>query len=121
MKALSVKPRWAALIAAGTKTLEIRSRRTHHRGPLLICATQPDGIAKCVVEVTDCRPFEPEDADAACVPWSPGLWAWQLANPRGVAPLPVRGQQGIFHVDLEASRPARPIQSQPPLPFAQGR
>src|SRR4051812_27857681 len=66
MRAISVKPQWADLIASGKKTLEIRSRRTLHRGPLLICATKPGGVARCVVNVTDCRPFLPQDAIAAC-------------------------------------------------------
>lgn len=42
MKALTVRQPWASLIAAGVKTIETRSRRTSHRGPLVIHA----GLAK---------------------------------------------------------------------------
>ena len=47
MKALSVKQPWASLIAGGHKPLEIRSRRTHYRGPVLVlvCSSlKPDSI-----------------------------------------------------------------------------
>lgn len=40
MKALSVKSPHAQRIALGQKTLEIRSKRTHYRGDLLICVSQ---------------------------------------------------------------------------------
>lgn len=41
--ALSVRQPWAALLAAGAKTLEIRSWLTHYRGPVLIHAAKlPD-------------------------------------------------------------------------------
>lgn len=38
MKALTIRQPWASLIAAGVKTIETRSQRTHHRGPLAIHA-----------------------------------------------------------------------------------
>ena len=43
MRALSVRAPWAGLIATGTKTLEVRSRRTHYRGELLICESGGGG------------------------------------------------------------------------------
>jgi hypothetical protein len=119
MIALSVKPKWAELIASRRKTLEIRSRRTRHRGPLLICSTRPEGIARCIVNVVGCRPFAPQDAQAACVPWAPGLWAWELAEAQPTPPLRVRGQQGMFHVDLEAR--TRSPQTRSPRPVAPAR
>ena len=43
MKALTVRQPHAQLILLGEKTLELRSWRTHYRGPLLICAgARPD-------------------------------------------------------------------------------
>lgn len=43
MKALSIKNPWASLIAAGLKPREIRSWRTHYRGPVLVCSSlKPD-------------------------------------------------------------------------------
>jgi activating signal cointegrator 1 len=38
MKALTIRQPWASLIAAGIKTVETRSRRTSHRGPIAIHA-----------------------------------------------------------------------------------
>ena len=83
MKGLSVRQPHAERIASGIKTLEIRSRPTKHRGPLLICASKalpppgdrrfrdlPRGVAICTVEVVGCRPFAPGDARAACVRWT---------------------------------------------------
>lgn len=47
MAALSIKQPFASLVVYGLKTLEIRSRRTTHRGKLLICSSlkpYPDGM-----------------------------------------------------------------------------
>jgi hypothetical protein len=38
MKALTIRQPWASLIAAGVKSIETRSWRTHHRGPVAIHA-----------------------------------------------------------------------------------
>ena len=40
MKALSLMEPWAALIAAGVKSIETRSWRTAYRGPLYIHASR---------------------------------------------------------------------------------
>ena len=40
MKALSVKQPYAALLATGQKTLEVRSMRTNYRGAVVICASK---------------------------------------------------------------------------------
>ena len=110
MKALSVRQPWASLIAAGTKMIEVRSRRTSHRGPLLICASRfgdpadgrPRGVSLCIVDVIDCRPLRPdEDRSAACFLGTDRQWAWVLANPRQVDQVPVRGQLGLFEVETQ--------------------
>ncbi len=52
MKAISIKQPWANFIEQGTKTIEIRSWQTKHRGPLLIVASlQPSPILKKFSEV----------------------------------------------------------------------
>jgi hypothetical protein len=123
MIALSVRQPYASMIAGlipqHLKTIETRTRRTHHRGPLLICAgrlvtqapshytgpspeTLPRGVAICIVNLIDCRPMRPEDWEAAqCSPY-PDAWAWVLEDIQTVQQLPVRGQQQIFNVDLDA-------------------
>ncbi len=100
MKAISIKPEYADQIRAGTKTIELRGKRTSHRGALLICSTLPDGHARCIVDLIDCRPFLPTDAKAAQSNYRPGLFAYVLENVRPIEPFPVRGNVVLFDVDL---------------------
>lgn len=119
MKALSVKQPWADLIASGDKTIETRSRPTSHRGPLLIVssktvdrqALRPGekpgllGHAICVADLVDCRPFVPSDQQAAQCSCPPGYYSWVLENVRPIErPFPVRGQLGIFEVQIPENR-----------------
>lgn len=105
MKALSVREPWAGLICSGRKTIETRTRRTHYRGDVLICASakpvsELSGKALCIVRIVDCRPMTTEDADAACIEKYPGAWAWILEDIRPVCPFPVRGKLGLFELNL---------------------
>lgn len=120
MKALSLWPVWAGLIREGLKTLEIRSRPTHYRGPLLICSSQrpaydsiPGGSAICMVEVVGCRPMTRDDEAAAGCPFREGLWAWELADVRPVRPFAVKGALSFYNVDdaliKPVRRPSRPL------------
>lgn len=110
MKALSVHRHWAELIAVGLKTLEVRSKRTNYRGPLLICSTRkpvvgyetlPGGVMVCVVDVVGDRPMVPSDVAEAGCDFEEKRHVWILANPRRVRPLPVRGRQGFYTVPDE--------------------
>jgi hypothetical protein len=107
-KALSVRQPHAGRIERGEKTLEIRSRRTHFRGQLLICASanpkvgdEPTGCAVCLVDVVGCHEMTPDDAAAACVDYMPGAWAWELKNSVSVQRIPVKGQLGFYDVTVE--------------------
>ena len=126
MKALSVRQPWTSLIAEGTKTVEVRSWRTRHRGPLVICAaaqyaagfaglrtesrTFPLGVAVCIVDLVDVVPMrlsllpaaDPIDAVRDFThDLTDGLFAWLLESPRVIVPqFPVRGQQGLFSLDM---------------------
>jgi len=108
MKALSVRQPWASLIAEGKKSIELRTRKTHYRGPLLICASRhkqgdgPKGVALAVVDVVDCRPAVPGDEKRACCKPQKDHYAWCFAYPRPVDPFPVRGNCSLFHVDYDA-------------------
>src|ERR1700722_16169973 len=99
MIALSVRQPYASMIAGliprHRKTIETRTRKTRHRGPLLICSgrliteapshytgplpeTLPRGVTICVVNIVDCRPMRDADWEAAqCDPY-PDAWAWVL-------------------------------------------
>lgn len=112
MRALSVRAPWAGLIADGTKSLEIRSRRTHFRGELLICQSRGGG-AVAVVELVGCRPFvEADDAASGGVwtkhPEARGHFAWELRLVRRVTSEPISGRLGFYDVDAASIRDARP-------------
>lgn len=111
MKALSVKPQWADLITSGRKMIETRTRRTSYRGPLLICSTQPEGMARCIANLIECRRMREEDWAAACCPPYPNAWAWVLRDVTQIEPFGVRGMQGLFEVVI----PETIIQMLPPL------
>jgi hypothetical protein len=106
MKALSVRQPWTSLIADGKKTIEIRSRRTHYRGPILICSSRhpsgdgPKGVAMIVVDLVDCRLARPSDKRRAHISPPPGSWAWIIRPLFRVDPFPVRGQLGLFDVPV---------------------
>jgi hypothetical protein len=97
------------MIAAGLKTIEIRSKPWRHRGPVVICASRrvavvagystddlPTGVTVCVVDLVDTRPATALDAGAAMVVDPTGRWAWVLANPRRLPAVAVSGQLAPF-------------------------
>ena len=122
-RALSVRQPWAELILAGRKRFELRSWRTHYRGPILIHAglrvdseavvsaglqekALETGALIGVAELVDCRPFTEEMADEMCGAlgyfgdWAPSLSAWELTNPSRLnAPIRYPGKLGLFRVD----------------------
>lgn len=119
MKALTVRQPYAELICDGTKTLEVRSRPTTHRGPLAIHAAQtiaggyrddpeaqqlPRGQVVCVVEVVDSRPMTPADAVAAWVADDfdcEGMYVWVLKDPRRVVPMAAKGKLNLWQLPEE--------------------
>lgn len=127
MKTLSIHQPWAWLIVHGYKTVENRSWRTNHRGPLAIHASRTidhdafdNVIAQCIaagepltpaelaemsitgavigtVDVIDCT-HEPESTDIC---WhNTGCLAWILRNPQPISPVPARGMPGLFDIQL---------------------
>ena len=104
MKALSVKQPWAGLIAAGKKTIELRSWRTSHRGPLLIVSSLrptgegPTGVGLCIVDLLDCRPMVIADATAACSDYDDGIYSWVLGPPKLIVMRPISGRLRLFEV-----------------------
>lgn len=105
--ALSIRQPWASMIASGEKTIETRTWPTKHRGPLLILSTKaptgqgPTGCALALVTVTGCRRFLESDVHAACCDWDPGKFAWLLADIRPIHPVPARGAQWLFRIELD--------------------
>lgn len=105
MKALSVKQPWANMIAAGEKTIETRTWATDYRGELLIVSTkapkiEPAGCAVAIAELVGCRPMTEKDQLEACCSIYDGAFAWIITNVRAITPFPVRGQLGLYEVEL---------------------
>jgi hypothetical protein len=116
MKALSIKQPHAWAILHAGKDTENRSRKTTHRGPILIHAGKridhqavarltteghdvpenlPTGGIVGMVEVTDCVEDHPSK-------WAiDGEQHWTLANPKPLPFHPVNGKLGLFDVEIE--------------------
>ena len=105
MKAISIKQPWANLIASGQKTIETRVWATPYRGQILLVSSktpkiEPAGYAVAVAELADCRLMTKADEDAARCPIYPNAVAWVLQNVRAIEPFPVKGQLGVYEVDV---------------------
>lgn len=105
MKALSIKQPWATMIAQGDKTIETRKWGTEYRGDLLIVSAkspriEPAGYALAIVSLVGCRLMTERDEIEACCRWMPGTFAWLLEHVRKIEQFPVRGQLGLFDVEV---------------------
>jgi hypothetical protein len=105
VKAISVRQPAANKIAAGEKTIEIRTWTTHYRGDLLIVSSaspkiEPAGCALCIVRLADVRPMTKDDEVAACCSWDPTYISWVLTDIRRIEPFPVKGRLGIYEIEL---------------------
>ncbi len=124
MKSLSVKNPYAQLILQEFKTIEVRSRKTLHRGDILICVsknityahqvhwTNADvpayedinvlyegvGMAIAIAEIIDVTPFEARHESLSFVKFNPHhpMFAWHLDNIRPIEPFEVSGSLGFF-------------------------
>lgn len=97
MLALSIVAPNGANIAAGRKTLEIRSWRPPQlplRDLLIVenrifltgeDETDPDGIAVAVVDVEEVHAWLPSELATACASrWTPDMWAWHVTHVRPI-------------------------------------
>lgn len=117
VKALNLRQPWAHMIVMGFKTIETRTWKTRYRGPLLIVAskTKPDlvlgykdpqtipvefGKAVATCRLVDCRPMVDDDSFAACFKNEPGRFAWVLEDVKRIKPFPVKGQLGLYNVEV---------------------
>jgi hypothetical protein len=108
MKALSIRQPYAEWIASGEKTLEVRSWRTHYRGPLIICSSQrpddpeykdlPLGKTICKVELVDVRPMKRKDTKAAKSSYDPDCFVWEMKVIKRVRHKSIKGKLGIFNL-----------------------
>ncbi|MBT7015633.1 MAG: ASCH domain-containing protein [Anaerolineae bacterium] len=128
MKALNVDQPWAELIIQGIKTIELRKKRTSHRGILAIRATKTVLKARChnfnldpdvlaqgaiigtvelvgLIEMTleNFHILRDQHLSGMLVPgtWK---WGWQLENPKYLLePIPCSALPGMFTPPEEIS------------------
>ena len=111
MRALTLKAHWASLVASGEKTVENRSWRTLHRGPLAIHRGGKDGAIVAVVNVLEVVPYTDEalwrvsddTLDLLCdqekLGYVCGPYCWVLGNVRRLKrPIPCKGALGLWTV-----------------------
>ena len=124
MRALVVRQPYAAQIARGEKTIEVRTWHTQYRGRMLIYAGRtadpgganlPRGVTVCAATLIDCRPFTRDDTGAAMSRYRRGRYAWVLRDISPLPNIPVRGQLGLFtpppHL-LAALEKAAPVKTE---------
>ena len=128
LPALSIRQPWAGLIAAGRKSVEVRTWPAAYRGPLLIHASKirderpeatkwvtPDVAPLCeitggvigLVELIECQSYrlstefladQTEHLNAPNWFLPQGLFGFRLANPVRVTFFPCSGQTRFFYV-----------------------
>ena len=114
---LNVRQPWTELIAQGVKSLEVRKWTTSYRGAVLIVASRrlsshdaasrwletnqewARGCAVCVVELVGVVPGRWGHRSLTGSVDPTGQYCWQLARPRRVQPVPVRGRLGLWRPD----------------------
>lgn len=118
MKALSIRQPWAWLIVHGHKPVENRGWPTNHRGDLLIHAGRlfdNEGLASVLDVFPGLRAALPNQYElggivgkvqlVACVQsyasrWFTGPYGFVVNDPRPLPFVPLRGQLGLFEVDM---------------------
>jgi hypothetical protein len=105
MKAISIKQPWANLIASGQKTIETREWSTPYRGQILLVSSkvpkiEPAGCAVAVANLVDCRIMTKADEVAAQCSIYPNAFAWVLQHIQAIEPFPIKGQLGLYEVDV---------------------
>lgn len=109
MRALTIRQPWASFVASGVKRYETRGWSTDWRGVLAVhagkhrnpwvAAELPHGCVIAVARLVEVHPVEALDVDefeAALGDFSPGRYAWELADVRPITPVRARGMQGLW-------------------------
>ncbi|MCD9821188.1 ASCH domain-containing protein [Bradyrhizobium japonicum] len=113
-RVLSIRQPWAHLIIEGIKPIENRTWLVDYRGPILIHASRtrdPALIAQhgldadalvygAVIGRADLIDIVEWHASPFYVP---GNFAWVLANPHRIKPIPLRGRLRLFSTNLNIS------------------
>lgn len=106
MKALSIHPYYALMIAEGFKTIECRTWKTNYRGDIVICSTAKKyrgtipSHALCVAKLVDIVPFERKHMEEAMMDTVDyDSYAWILEDVRYIEPVYVKGRLGLWNFD----------------------
>ena len=116
-RGLTVREPYASYLVYGNKQYETRSRPTSYRGPVVIHAgkemwglrlPKPPhlGCAIGIGELTDCVPMTEDflrdisKEEKAQGFWSVGRYAWKIENIRPIDPIPMRGQLGLWKIEI---------------------
>lgn len=126
MKCIMLKQPWAHLVATGRKTIETRTWRTRHRGPLAIAASKSwdqagydllncssiamprprehvFGAVLATVVLREVVPYRQELVMEGLFPFTAGerRFGWVLEDIKMLErPVPVKGTLGLFEVVL---------------------
>ena len=126
MKAVSIKEPFASLISRGIKSIETRSWKTNYRGKILIHSSLTKqevrenikhlvdfelirGYILCEAELVDCIYMTEEfieklkkenNTEYLCGRYEVGRYAWVLKNVKKLDPIKVKGQLGIWNIDI---------------------
>lgn len=104
MKAISIKEPWATLIVEGKKTIELRSWRTRHRGPVLIHRSGKNGGIVGWAEISDIVEIESPNQFRSLRPkhqapdkfYQARLYGWILENVKPVEFIACKGRLGLW-------------------------
>lgn len=114
MKALSIQPFYATMIAIGAKFIELRTWKTDYRGWLLICSSSAktkmekksmvSGHAVAIAELTDIRPFNNDtDRDDAFLYDDETFegYSWIFDRVVAIKPFPIKGKLHLYDVEQD--------------------
>ncbi len=127
IRALTIRQPFPELILRGRKPFELRSWKTHYRGPILIHSAakmnsyfagelglNPEklitGAFVGVAVLSDVRPYTREDSrllkkKRAGGGWYPNLFSWVLKKPFRISrPIKAKGQLGLFPVSASVGK-----------------
>lgn len=114
MKALSIQPFYATMIAMGQKWIELRSWKTDYRGWILICASRAvnkkekstlmHGHAIAIAELEDIRPYNDHtDRESALLFDDETFegYSWVFKSVVPITPFIVKGKLHLFEVNCD--------------------
>lgn len=114
MKALSIQPIYATLIALGFKWIELRTWKTDYRGWILICASRAinkqeraslmNGHAIAIAELDEVRTYNAQSDHEDALLEDDEIfegYSWIFSRIIPIKPFPVKGKLHLFEVNCD--------------------